>query len=376
MNENPLVKLHELGQSIWLDFIRRDMLAPGGKVQQLIERDGLMGITSNPAIFEKAIDGSQDYDDDIRTLATAGKSVEDIYETLTVADVARGADLFRGVYDETDGRDGFVSLEVSAHLADDTTGTLVEARRLWGKLKHPNVFIKVPATRAGVPAIEQLIAEGINVNVTLLFGLKRYEEIAEAYIAGLERRTAGSQPLGRIASVASFFLSRIDTLLDPRLAAIAAAGGPTAELAKNLQGKIAIASAKQAYQIYGRLFSSNRWKELAERGARTQRLLWASTSTKNKAYSDVLYIEALIGPDTVNTMTPETIDAYRDHGKPAARLEEGVAETAAQLKQLAESGIDLAAATQELEDEAISKFVEPYDKLIATLRAKIAACKV
>ncbi len=376
MNENPLVKLHELGQSIWLDFIRRDMLAPGGKVQQLIERDGLMGITSNPAIFEKAIDGSQDYDDDIRTLARAGKSVEDIYETLTVADVARGADLFRGVYDETDGRDGFVSLEVSAHLADDTTGTLVEARRLWGKLKHPNVFIKVPATRAGVPAIEQLIAEGINVNVTLLFGLKRYEEIAEAYIAGLERRTAGSQPLGRIASVASFFLSRIDTLLDPRLAAIAAAGGPTAELAKNLQGKIAIASAKQAYQIYGRLFSSNRWMELAERGARAQRLLWASTSTKNKAYSDVLYIEALIGPDTVNTMTPETIDAYRDHGKPAARLEEGVAETAAQLKQVAESGLDLAAATQELEAEGIRKFVEPYDKLIATLRAKIAADKV
>lgn len=374
MSGNPLVKLRSFGQSIWQDFIRRDMLAPGGKMQQLIEHDGLMGVTSNPAIFEKAIDGSADYDQDIRALAKEGRSVEDIYETMTVADVARCADLFRGVHDKTEGRDGFVSLEVSAHLANDTAGTLVEARRLWGKLKRPNVFIKVPATPAGMPAIAQLIREGINVNVTLLFGLKRYEEVAEAYIVGLERRAESGEPIGRIASVASFFLSRIDTLLDPRLAMIAGTDGPKAALARHLQGKIAIASAKQAYQIYKRVFASERWKRMAERGADTQRLLWASTSTKNRAYSDVMYVESLIGPDTINTMTPETIDAYRDHGQPAARLEEGVGESAAQLKQLAELGIDLAAATRELEAEGVRKFVEPYDKLIATLRAKVAVC--
>ena len=376
MSDNPLVKLHSFGQSIWQDYIRRDMLAPGGKMQQLIERDGIMGVTSNPAIFEKAIDGSKDYDDDIRKLAKQGKSAEEICETLTIEDVTRCADLFRGVYDQTEGRDGFVSLEVSPHLANDTAGTLVEARRLWGRLKHPNVFIKVPATRAGVPAIQQLISEGINVNVTLLFGLKPYEEVTEAYIGGLEKLAAGGEPINRTASVASFFLSRIDTRLDPRLAAIAAGGGLKAATAKNLQGKIAIASAKQAYSIYKRVFSSERWKQLAPKGATTQRLLWASTSTKSKAYSDVMYVEALIGPDTVNTAPPETIDAYRDHGQPAARLEDGVVESAAQLKQLAELGIDLTAVTQELEDDGVKKFIEPYDKLIATLRAKIAGCKV
>jgi transaldolase len=375
MSENPLIQLHSLGQSVWQDFIRRDMLAPGGKMQQLIERDGLMGVTSNPAIFEKAIDGSPAYDQDIRALAKEGRSVEEIYETMTVADVARCADLFRGVHDKTGGRDGFVSLEVSARVANDTADTLVEARRLWSRLNRPNVFIKVPATPAGVPAIAQLIREGINVNVTLLFGLQRYEEVADAYIAGLEQRAGSGESIGRIASVASFFLSRMDTLLDPRLAAIAAGDGAKAAKARNLQGKIAVASAKQAYQIYKHMFSSERWKKLAERGAGTQRLLWASTSTKNKAYSDVMYVEALIGPETINTMTPETIDAYRDHGTPAARLEEGATEAAAQLKQLAEMGIDLAAATQELEHEGIKKFVEPFDKLIATLQAKIAACK-
>jgi len=374
MSDNPLVKLHSLGQSIWQDFIRRDMLVSGGKMQQFIERDGIVGVTSNPAIFEKAIDGSEDYDDDIRKLAKQGKSVQEIYDALAVADVTRCADLFNGVYDKTDGRDGFVSLEVSLHLANDTAGTLVEARRLWGKLNHPNVFIKVPATRAGVPAFQQLISEGINVNVTLLFGLKRYEEVIEAYIAGVEKLVSSGKAAKRTASVASFFLSRIDTMLDPRLAAITAAGGPMSAAAKTLQGKIAIASAKQAYQIYKRVFSSDRWKKLAAEGAMTQRLLWASTSTKNKAYSDVMYVEALIGPDTVNTAPPETLDAYRDHGKPAARLEENVDETAVQLKQLAELGIDLAALTQELEDEGVKKFIEPYDKLIATLRSKIAAC--
>ncbi len=375
MKENPLVKLHTFGQSIWQDFIRRDMLAPGGKMQQLIEQDAIMGVTSNPAIFEKAIDGSKDYDDDIRKLARQGKGVEEIYETLTVEDVTRCADIFRGVYDKTDGGDGFVSLEVSPHLANDTAGTLVEARRLWGKLKHPNVFIKVPATRPGLAAIQQLISEGINVNVTLLFGLKRYEEVLEAYISGLEKLAASGKPINRTASVASFFLSRIDSLLDPRLEKLAAAGGANAAIAKGLQGKIAIASAKQAYQIYKRVMAGDRWKKLAGKGAKPQRLLWASTSTKNKAYSDVMYVEALIGPETVNTAPPETIDAYRDHGNPAARLELDVPATAEHLRQLAAVGIELAAATQELENEGVQKFVEPYEKLFAALRTKIAASK-
>ncbi len=375
MSDNPLIKLHSFGQSIWQDFIRRDMLGPGGKMQQLIERDGIMGVTSNPAIFEKAITGSKDYDDDIRNLARQGKGVEEIYEALTVDDVIRCANLFRGVYDKTDGGDGFVSLEVSPHLANDTAGTLVEARRLWGKLHRPNVYIKVPATRAGVPAIQQLISEGININVTLLFGLNRYETVAEAYIAGLEKLAAGGKPINRTSSVASFFLSRIDTLIDPQLEALASAGGSKAGMAKSLQGKVAIASAKQAYQIYKRVFSSDRWKNLAAKGAKTQRLLWASTSTKNRAYSDVMYVEPLIGPDTVNTAPPETIDAYRDHGKPASRLEEGVAESATELQQLGALGIDLAAATQTLEDEGVRKFIEPYDKLIAALRTKVAAGK-
>lgn len=373
MKENPLVKLHSFGQSIWQDFIRRDMLAPGGKLQQLIERDHIAGVTSNPTIFEKAIDGSADYDADIRRLAHEGKSVEEIYETLTVNDVTHCADIFRGVYDQTDGGDGFVSIEVSPHLANDTAGTLVEARRLWGKLKRPNVFVKVPATRAGVPAIQQLISEGINVNVTLLFGLKRYEETAAAYIAGLEKLAASGKPINRTMSVASFFLSRIDTLIDPRLATVA---GSKATAAKPLQGRIAVASAKQAYQIYKRLRASERWKRLAAKGAKPQRLLWASTSTKNQTYSDVKYVEALIGPDTINTAPSETIDAYRDHGEPALRLEEGVAETAAELRQLMEVGIDLTAVAQELEDEAVRKFIDSYDKLIATLKHKIAAYKV
>lgn len=375
MSENPLIKLNSFGQSVWQDFVGRGMLAPGGEMQQLIEQDGITGVTSNPAIFEKAINGSQDYDNDIRQLAKEGKRVEEIYETLTVEDVARCADLFRGIYEKTEGRDGFASLEVSPHLANDTAATVAEARRLWRKLKHPNVLIKVPATSAGVPAIGKLISEGINVNVTLLFGLNRYEQVAEAYIAGLEQRVAADQRIDRMASVASFFLSRIDTLLDPQLATIVADGGPNAPLAKNLLGRIAIASAKQAYQIYKRLLSSERWSKLAARGAKPQRLLWASTSTKDKAHSDVMYVEPLIGPDTINTMTPATINAYRDHGNPAAGLENYVAKSAEDLKQLAQLGIHLAAATQKLENDGIRKFIEPYDKLIATLRTKIAVCK-
>ncbi len=372
MRDNPLLKLNSFGQSIWLDFLRRGMIT-SGELQQLIEEDGLRGMTSNPSIFEKAIAGSHDYDDAIRALALEGKSVEEMYQTLTVEDVQRAADLFRPIYDQTEGGDGFVSLEVSPHLAHDTDGTIAEARRLWAALDRPNVFIKVPATQEGVPAIQQLISAGINVNVTLLFGLPRYRKVAEAYIAGLEARAEQDKPNQRVASVASFFLSRIDVLVDPMLEKVMQAGGPAAKTAESLHGQVAIASAKVAYQIYQEIFSSERFLELADQGARTQRLLWASTSTKNPAYSDVKYVEGLIGPDTVNTVPLETLNAYRDHGQPALRLEEHVPEAYEVLDHLPQVDVDLGAVTQQLEDEGVEKFNKPFDKLMATLKEERAA---
>jgi transaldolase/glucose-6-phosphate isomerase len=372
MKRNPLVKLQSFGQSVWLDFLRRGMLA-SGELRQLIEEDGARGVTSNPSIFEKAIAGSHDYDEAIRALALEGKSVPEIYQALTVADVQRAADLFRPVYDQMAGRDGFVSLEVSPYLASDTAGTIAEARRLWAALDRPNVFIKVPATLAGLPAISQLIGEGINVNVTLLFGLERYREVAEAYLAGLEAGAAEGQSLERVASVASFFLSRIDVLVDPLLEKVMQAGGPKAEIARSLHGQVAIACAKVAYQIYKEVFEGARFRTLAARAARTQRPLWASTSTKNPADSDVKYVEALIGPETVNTLTLETLHAYRDHGHPALRLEEGVAEAREVLRRLPGVGIDLAAVTQQLEEEGVQKFNVSFDRLMTTLEEKRAA---
>jgi transaldolase len=369
MKENPLVKLSAFGQSIWLDYIRRKMIE-SGELQKLIDEDGLRGVTSNPAIFQKAIAGNDDYDEAIRTLTQAGKSVAEIYQVLTLEDVQQAADLFRPLYDRVDGRDGFVSLEVNPHLAHDAEGTIEEARRLWQALGRPNVLIKVPATKAGLPAIKQLISEGINVNVTLLFGLPRYREVAEAYISGLEARLAQGQPMPRVASVASFFLSRIDVLLDPELEKIAREDGPHAKGAEELQGQIAIASAKVAYTIYQEIYGSERFKGLAAQGARPQRLLWASTSTKNPAYSDTKYVEPLIGPHTVNTLPPETLEAYRDHGNPAPRLPEGVDRAASYLQRLPEVGLDLNHATQQLEDEGVEKFNQPFDSLMDTLESK------
>jgi transaldolase/glucose-6-phosphate isomerase len=369
MKENPLVKLSTFGQSIWLDYIRRQMI-DSGELKKFIDEDGLKGVTSNPAIFEKAIAGSGDYNADIRKLAQAGKSIQEIYETLTVADVGRAADEFRAMYDQLDGQDGFVSLEVNPHLAHDTGGTIAEARRLWHALNRPNVLIKVPATQEGLPAIRQLISEGINVNVTLLFGLPRYKEVADAYISGLEARAAQGQPLNRVASVASFFLSRIDVLLDPQLEKLAAAGGAQGKTAQELVGQIAIASAKIAYLIYQEIFGSERFRRLAALGARPQRLLWASTSTKNPAYADVKYVEPLIGPETVNTLPLETLEAYRDHGHPASRLSEDVDRAASYLQRLPELGLDLNQATQQLEDEGVEKFNKPFDSLMCTLEGK------
>ncbi len=369
MFKNPLLRIQDFGQSIWLDFIRRRMLTCG-ELRALIEEDGLRGVTSNPAIFEKAISGSDDYLAEIRSLALEGKKSEEIYEALAIEDVQQAADDFRPVFDASDGRYGFVSLEVSPRLAKDTQGTVKEARHLWAALDRPNVFIKVPATKEGLPAIQQLISEGINVNVTLLFGLERYREVTDAYITGLEQRAAAGMPVNRISSVASFFLSRIDLLVDPDLEKTMKQGGEKAEIADSLRGEVAIASAKIAYQIYDEVFSGERFQKLAAKGARAQPVLWASTSTKNPSYSDVKYVEALIGPDTINTLPIETLNAYRDHGGPAARLEQDVDKARKVLEMLPKVGIDLMEVTQRLEDEGVEKFVKPFDKLMTALEEK------
>jgi transaldolase len=371
---NPLLHLQAFGQSAWLDFLRRGMLT-SGEMQRLMEDCGVQGVTSNPSIFEKAIAGSHDYDDRIHALALEGKTSREIYEDLTLDDVRRTADLFRRVYDQTEGRDGFVSLEVSPDLADDATGTVKEARRLWRLLKRPNVMIKVPGTREGITAIRQLIAEGINVNVTLLFSLSRYRDVCEAYLEGLAARMAKGIPLGRVASVASFFLSRIDTLVD----ALSDQRRQERDDDKSCHapGQTAIACATAAYEIYKEIFHGERFSALAAQEARPQRLLWASTSTKNPSESDVKYVEALIGPDTVNTLTLETLNAYRDHGRPAARLEEGMAQARDVLDRLHTSGIDVEKLSDRLEEEGIRKFIRAFDGLMESIeRKRMATLKI
>jgi len=371
MNKNPLLILESYGQSIWLDFLGRNAL-DNGEIQRLIEQDGVSGLTSNPSIFEKAIADGDAYEVAIRSLLLEGKSVEEIYEALTVEDIQRAADLFRPMYDRLEGEDGFVSLEVSPKLAHNTAGTIDEARRLWNAVDRPNLFIKVPATREGLPAIQQLTGEGINVNITLLFGLPRYREVADAYLAGLETRAANGKPLDRISSVASFFLSRIDSLVDPMLERMRLQGGELGERVAGLHGQVAIASAKVAYQIYQEIFASERFEKLSKQGARTQRVLWASTSTKNPDYSDVKYVEALIGPQTINTVPLKTLEAFRDHGKPAARLEDDVQGAYHILERLRQVGIDLDSVTQRLEDEGVEKFSEAFEKLIHALQSEKA----
>jgi transaldolase len=369
MKDSPLLKLKALGQSIWMDYIRRNMIT-SGQLKQLIDEDGLCGITSNPSIFEKAIAESSDYDEAIRALALAGKKTLDIYEAITVEDIRMAADVLRPTYDRLEGRDGFVSLEVNPRLAYDTQGTIAEARKLWAELQRPNVFIKVPATREGLPAVKQLISEGVNVNITLLFGLPRYREVAEAYIGGLEERAAKGRPLENVASVASFFLSRIDVLVDPLLEKIMAAGSPRAETARAIHGQTAIASAKLAYSIFKEIFSDERFSALRAKNARTQRVLWASTSTKNPEYPDLKYVEPLIGPNTINTLPLETIEAYRDHGEPAQRLEADLDAARMILDHLAELGIDINAVTEQLEREGVEKFMKPHEKLIQALESR------
>jgi transaldolase/glucose-6-phosphate isomerase len=372
MENNPLRKLRTFGQSVWLDFIERGMIS-SGELERLIEQDGVCGLTSNPAIFEKAISGSAQYARAIRSLALRGKGTQELYEALAIEDIQHAADLFRPIYERTGGADGLVSLEVSPHLAHDAASTVAEARRLWAAVGRPNAMIKVPATLEGIEAIRVLIAQGVNVNVTLLFSISRYRDAALAYLEGLERRLAGGGPIDRITSVASFFLSRIDVSIDSILEQVAAAPGAgerQRQAAAALKGRAALACAKAAYQEYRLIFGGDRFRRLLSHGAKAQRLLWASTSTKNPAYSDVMYVEPLIGPETITTLPPETIAAYRDHGDPAPRLKEGAEEASKLLQGLSEAGIDLESVWQRLEAEGVEKFVKPYDLLLGTLEAR------
>jgi transaldolase len=366
MKSNPIRQLEGLGQGIWLDYIRRAFIA-SGRLRGLIRDDGISGMTSNPAIFQKAIAEGNDYASDIRTMSHKGFTPSAIYDALSLRDVQMAADEFRPVFERTSGKDGFVSLEVNPHLAHETLDTIEEARRLWKALNRPNVFIKVPATDEGIIAVKQLTVEGINVNVTLLFGLKRYKQAAEAFITGLEERSLNGKPVDHVASVASFFLSRIDSMIDPMLEEIISHGGRNTSLAASITGQTAIAGAKMAYRIYKVLFNDIRFKKLAEKGANVQRLVWASTGTKNPEYSDVKYIDALIGRDTVNTVPIDALNAYRDHGNPKPRLELDAGTASETLENLSKAGIDMDKAAEKLEKEGIEKFIEPFDKMMESL---------
>jgi transaldolase len=373
MTDTPLVKLQDYGQSVWLDYLRRSLVT-SGELAQKIEQDGLRGLTSNPAIFKEAIVGSADYDEAIRTLSGQGLTAEAIYETMAVEDLQGAADAFRPLYDRLDGADGFVSLEVAPSLARDTAGTLAEAKHLWKTVNRPNLMIKVPGTPEGLPAVQELIGQGINVNVTLLFSREAYKACAEAYIAGLEAYHAQGGDLSRVASVASFFLSRIDISIDAKLEALMAKATDPAELEKlkGLMGSVAIANAKLAYQDYKALFTSERFKVLAQAGAHPQRLLWASTGTKNPHYRDVRYVEELVGPNTVNTMPVATLNACADHCELRSSLEENLEQAQKVLVDLESVGISLDQVTLDLLVEGLTKFTGPFDELVESIRNKRA----
>jgi transaldolase len=371
MSVNPLVKLTKSGQSIWYDGIERELIT-SGELKRLINEDELRGVTSNPTIFEKAIDNSDDYSDQLREQAERQKSASEIYEAIAVRDIQMTADLLAPVFEKTNGADGFVSLECSPLLAHDTTATIEEVRHLWLVLNRKNVMIKIPATSEGFPAIEQCVYEGININITLIFSLGSYKKTIQAYIRGLERRVAEGKPVDRIASVASFFVSRIDTVVDKRLQErIARAGSEKKkEKLESLLGRTAIANAKMAYQVFKEVFHGERFATLRTQGARVQRPLWASTSTKNPAYSDVYYVEALIGPETVNTLPPSTLKAFRDHGRVRLSLEENLEEEGAVLAQLEEAGISLDEVSQQVLDEGVKLFAKSFEKLMKAIQLR------
>jgi transaldolase/glucose-6-phosphate isomerase len=369
---NPLKDLLSYGQSVWLDYIRRDLFT-SGELKRLIEEDGLRGMTSNPAIFEKAIAGSADYTDLLQSLAArTDLDAKGRYEILAIRDIQDAADSLRPVYESSKRRDGYVSLEVSPYLARNTPDTIEEARRLWKAVRRENVMIKVPGTAEGIPAFQQLISEGINVNVTLLFSQEVYERVAAAYIAGLEQLAARGGDVNKIASVASFFISRIDSSIDSIVEArLKKSKDPREqEQLKSLLGKVAVANGKQTYQRYLRIVSDKRWKALAAKGAQTQRVLWASTSTKNPNYCDILYAEELIGADTVNTIPPATFDAFRDHGRPRASLTEDLDSANKTMETVAKLGISMKEVTDKLTDDGVRLFAEAFDKLLEALEKR------
>lgn len=371
---NPLRRLTAAGQSLWLDYIRRSFVLEG-ELQQLIASDGVTGVTSNPAIFDAAISAGHEYDDPIRRAAERNEFANEAYEKIVINDVQLAAAQLTRVFEATQGRDGFVSLEVSPHLAHDTRGTVAQAREFWARVDRPNVFIKVPATDAGLPALRQLIAEGINVNVTLVFGLARYREVLAAYVAGLEDRLAARRPLRTVTAVTSFFLSRIDLATDAQLDALARRNPALAGRVQRLRGQAAIASARQAWWLYRKWCDEEPFRRLALAGAQRPRLLWASTSTKHPGERDVRYVEALIGPETINTMPRNTLEAFREHGDPTPRLEQGREEADAVAQELAELGIDRDAVARQLEHEGVEKFIQPFDHLHDALHDRLAALR-
>ena len=371
---NPILDIeNQYGQSIWMDNLSRDLIESGELKQSISER-GIRGITSNPAIFEKAIAGNKIYDEAIEAGIKAGKSVQEIYEDLVFTDIRNACDVFMPVYRETDGLDGYVSIEVPPDLAKNTESTIAEARRYYQAIDRPNLMIKIPGTPEGLPAVEQAISEGMSVNVTLLFSVQSYIDTAWAYIRGLEKRAEAGAEIGNVASVASFFLSRIDVMIDDQIdrKLESASDDAKAKLAA-IKGKVAIANAKVAYQKYKEIFGSDRWKALAEKGAKVQRLLWASTGTKNPEYSDVMYVDELVGPDTVNTLPPTTIEACADHCDPASRIESNLDEAHRVIDGLQDEAVDinLDNVMDALLDEGIDKFIKPFESLMSSLEAKV-----
>jgi len=373
MSTNPLIELTRLGQSVWNDNIERKLVT-SGELKRLVDEDGLSGVTSNPAIFEKAIVSSDLYADQLRDLAEKGKRAQEIYEALAIRDIQMAADVLASVYEMSGGTDGFVSLECSPLLANDTQGTIEETRRLWQLVDRKNVMIKIPGTPEGIPAIEQAIYEGININITLLFSLHAYDQTMEAYIRGLERRVAENNPIDNISSVASFFVSRIDSTVDKELERRITQTADEEEKARlqSLLGRIAIANAKMAYQRYKKVFHGERFAALKQKGAQVQRPLWASTSTKNPVYPDVYYVEALIGPETVDTLPPATIVAFRDHGRARVTIEANLDEEREVLARLEEVGISLDQVTAHVLADGVRLFVEPFEKLLKTIESRAA----
>jgi transaldolase len=366
---SPIDELHALGQSLWYDNIQRGKLV-SGELAAMVSRGEIRGITSNPTIFDQAISNSNDYDAELISLAKAGVETEQIYDELVTKDICAAADLFEPLYEESRGGDGYISLEVNPNLAHDTQATIEEARRLWNLVNRPNLMIKIPATQEGLPAITQSISAGINVNVTLVFSLKRYADVMAAFLYGLEYRRRAGEPIDSIASVASFFVSRIDTKVDKKLQEMMKRGGAGAKLTEGLQGEAAIASAKIAYGQFLEVFEGKTFADLEKHGARRQRPLWASTSTKNPVYSDVKYVEGLIGPDTVNTVPQHTLEAFQDHGQARLTLTTNLTEAQSALQSLEELGISMEQVTRELEDEGVKAFADSYNALITTIEKR------